>query len=881
MGAVIVKSVSVSSFGCLRDFSASFSDGIASIEKPNGWGKSTLAAFIKAMFYGLEDNGKKKDVFYERERYKPWSGGVFGGSLTFKTDEKIYRVERAFADKRKNDSFKLFDCKTNTESGDYGCDLGAELFGVNVDTFERSVFITLDPGKAPQKSDDITAKLGDLVQNDDAQNFSKAMEALEKAAGALKGKSGRAGEIPELEKKIKDDEAALREIADCEKRLAKIESDMALSKSRKDEKVAEQNALQKALAGAVDYEKRLQREALLAEIKSAEGARLALLDFFGGEDPGDFAIDKIDKAAGECAAQSAVARSRALRPSEKAEYDALLASFKGDVPSADDVSRVLALSNRRDALRREESGRKMTSAEADEYSSLLPKWRGVTSEEIDKNMALMDEAQKLGETLLAAQNEKAAADAALSAKKAQRPRATARIAFLFAAVVLAAAGVVCLLARSAAPAQSLAASIASMSAAALCAIAAALKKPAPIDASQEEKRAEEARKTLDSAKSRKTSCENSCDAFIARLSPGSPSRAAALAGIKARHERFKILSQKDSAFREWLGSLPEKIDEIEKEILSFVSRYGATDADGATMLLGNMKASLAKLENYGARIDSGAESERKSAEAKEALVSLMGGFKTQKTAPLESQAKECRENKKALQLAGEREGAARKKLSDFDRGHSAELTQILEAREGSKTPARLESEIESARRAALECESEIARAAEQESKLIERIDEKREIENDMAISEESAKEKSARRELILKAAEFLSAAQEELRREYMDPMAKGFAKYSRMMDDSLGLDITGDLSVTFSAEGATRESKSLSEGCKDMANVCARLALVDALFTKEKPPVMLDDPFVNLDDDKVEKALQMTRELSRDRQVIYFACHKSRSLALL
>ena len=44
----------VDNFGKLSNFDYQFSDGLTVIQEPNGFGKSTLAAFIKAMLYGLQ-----------------------------------------------------------------------------------------------------------------------------------------------------------------------------------------------------------------------------------------------------------------------------------------------------------------------------------------------------------------------------------------------------------------------------------------------------------------------------------------------------------------------------------------------------------------------------------------------------------------------------------------------------------------------------------------------------------------------------------------------------------------------------------------------------------------------------------------------------------
>ena len=62
----------IENFGKLHDLTYEFSSKVNVINAENGYGKSTLAAFIKVMFYGF-DNEKKRDVFEnERKRYSPW-----------------------------------------------------------------------------------------------------------------------------------------------------------------------------------------------------------------------------------------------------------------------------------------------------------------------------------------------------------------------------------------------------------------------------------------------------------------------------------------------------------------------------------------------------------------------------------------------------------------------------------------------------------------------------------------------------------------------------------------------------------------------------------------------------------------------------------------
>ena len=89
----------IENFGKLKDCSLDFADGIYMICEENGWGKNTFAAFIRAMFYGLEGERKKSIEENERKRYKHWHGGAFGGWLMFQVGEKLYKFSRIFYDK--------------------------------------------------------------------------------------------------------------------------------------------------------------------------------------------------------------------------------------------------------------------------------------------------------------------------------------------------------------------------------------------------------------------------------------------------------------------------------------------------------------------------------------------------------------------------------------------------------------------------------------------------------------------------------------------------------------------------------------------------------------------------------------------------------------
>ena len=58
----------VDNFGKLSNYDYRFSEGLTVIQEPNGFGKSTLAAFIKAMLYGFPRTAGRSVAGNERKK---------------------------------------------------------------------------------------------------------------------------------------------------------------------------------------------------------------------------------------------------------------------------------------------------------------------------------------------------------------------------------------------------------------------------------------------------------------------------------------------------------------------------------------------------------------------------------------------------------------------------------------------------------------------------------------------------------------------------------------------------------------------------------------------------------------------------------------------
>ena len=123
----------IEGFGKLSNFDFSFSDGLTSLVFENGYGKTTLLSFIKAMLYGLPSVKANTKRFEDRLHFYPFSHSKFGGSLTFCEGSSVYRIERFFDKKSEaRDEVRLYRDGALT---DFAEELGERFFGLDSESF--------------------------------------------------------------------------------------------------------------------------------------------------------------------------------------------------------------------------------------------------------------------------------------------------------------------------------------------------------------------------------------------------------------------------------------------------------------------------------------------------------------------------------------------------------------------------------------------------------------------------------------------------------------------------------------------------------------------------------------------------------------------------
>ncbi len=173
--------------------------------------------------------------------------------------------------------------------------------------------------------------------------------------------------------------------------------------------------------------------------------------------------------------------------------------------------------------------------------------------------------------------------------------------------------------------------------------------------------------------------------------------------------------------------------------------------------------------------------------------------------------------------------------------------------------------------------AELDRRIAESEDMLEKLPEK---QNELALAEEKLEAYREKHLIYAGAAKALETAEQALKDKYISPIKERFCTYSAAIERAIGEKITmnQDFQIFFERGGENRKDRHLSAGERSICALCFRLALIDNMYGKEQPFLIMDDPFVHLDAMHMEKTGRVLKELAKDRQILYFCCHESRKV---
>ena len=739
----------IENFGKLKDLSVDFTEGLNIVLRENGWGKSTFAAFIRAMFYGLSGDRKRDLSENERKRYKPWQGGVFGGQLVFEAGGKTYEVSRTFKDREGLDEFELRDARTGLPSADFSERLGEELFQLNRESFMRTLFISQADCETAVNAD-IHARVGNLTDSlNDMKHFEGALSRLTASMNALTP-NRKTGSVAKREEEIG---ALRRKLLDSEN----LESEWV----QKKEEEQGLNEKEEDLKQELKSNKAMQEAA--QEALAVRSARLS--------------HDRLKEAVQK--KQEAVDRARAV--------------FTADVPTTEETEAMIRAYT--GAIQYREAARANALSEEEKLSFVSLSDTAPERERI------------LKEPLSAGKEEGIAQGLQGASQESSRQSSVYRIFPVFMGVFLI-FGIIMLTQK-----QWIFGAV-SLAAGAVFAVLWAL----------EGKRSRE--RLLEAEKEAEKEAQRRAEIVREKTE----------ARMQAEADERRLQELKEKAARREASEASWK--EAYAPVEAFLEQCGE-ESSGAMEALYRVQVSdpmeaLIRLRN---RADDLEDAKRDLNAAKQELSAFESGEEYRNSLKTESQAED---------------------LPDLDT-LKTRAESLEEAREALRQERRLLDK----------------RLEQLEDSLDVREEDREKLEGFL---EKQAEEREKFRLLGL-AKDRLEAARTALTERYAEPLLKSFAGFYEMIsgESASAYRMDANTNLTALEEGKQREIEALSSGFRDLVGICLRTALAEAMFQEEKPFLIMDDPFTNLDDEKLQRGKAFLKKLAEEHQIIFLTCSKVRA----
>lgn len=892
------------------------SGGLNIIRGDNEAGKSTLGAFILGMFYGFKKEGRtriSRDPEYER--YRPWTGKDYRGTIVYEEGGRLYRLERSFDP----DVVRIYDDLTGedlthlfSQDSRKEYDFARRHLGLTTKEFRNTIWIgQLGSPQEPGLGAEIQGKLGDILQGG-SQDVSlvKALSALADERSKIKAPRSQKARLDIVQQEIAELQGELKAASERAEELRGwlIEaSELAKEKERLEEQVSRG-----------DWELKRLRHALLRGLLAEAEKLQGFIRETSERVQGLLWAKDIPDGAGEDYLSLRQEIDALLRRRAEAEQElARLEEKTREVEAA--LSAYLTLDQRVDeaalmSLYSKYSGAKAAASKSERAANEARRElraleeegeaKGYPEEEFDKK--ILEEAEELNETVVLAEKAKAKMEVELERARAQLASRSyggspgwvygLALAFLGIAVALtvmampmswAAFGVALVLMGVGIYRQS---------------VAARLRREDEAALAEKERELEEQEGRIESAR-------EALREYLAVLGAKSVEELRAVAReldlyltrLRSARKRY------EEAHKFWFEASQE-LSVIEKELVEVLRSLGVLEGGEAItdQVINSGRQKLARAASLKRDLAGLRERENETRDLIDRLERRLSELKTKEAELFAA----CGVSDRP---GFERKLSAKKEYEDASRALS-EYQGRLEALLAGRDPveiadeaARIEAEIAVSPWRAPEGESPVqdqvsesdyeARRSEQDA-LKSRLGEVKAnlaaLENGIRlrtedtrpvpeIEEDLARKRAIEEELMVDwealdlAHNMLSELSKSLRREFAPELNRRVSEImsritsGRYSDIRISPDL--EISVVSPETGHQLEVSCLSGGTVDQCYFALRVAIAEAITKKEEIPFFLDDSFVQYDDRRLSGALEVLAALAEKHQIILFSCH--------
>lgn len=878
-----ILSCHVDGFGTLHQYDVTFTDGLNTILQNNGTGKSTLAAFICAMFFGLTSASVKKSARSEyendRQKYTPWNKDGYGGWLIFETKGKQYKILRRFSEKKASeDEFELRDASTNLPSNDFDSNIGEELFAIDQDSFLRTAFIS-EQDIRPDVTAKINAKIGNLSQETaDMGNYEEVMQMLEDrmtkmSPGRKTGLIYKNEEtLKELDYQISFKDSILQQFKQRKDNIDTLhaqEKKALEARSEIQAKLKELSAIKDRQALQTSY------ETLKNSAADAQAAYAKDLAHFPKGVPAEKELDAYFAQAGHLDAIEQDIQNNEFTTEERSSYSHLLQAFAQGVPNDTVIQRVEEDLDTIKEVQNKILQQKLSSQEEAQYRRSEEKFHGLPPQEQELN-DLKDQWDSRCSRLTNLPFKKNAA--AMMQPVQNTVNHSGQIVLILGCALL------CLSIVGAFVLKNLYLILGGAVLFLLCLLF-ALNQTKKARAAQLQKQAAEQayqQQLDDIAKDEQYIAETEKtvgDALVRINGRFHPDTAGP--DLIRLNEEVRIYQDMKQRQDELL-SQPDVIalPALKEKVHAFLETYLAVKEDNEEnafrQLIYNKKEYLAlqeKEKNYKAAI----ALLHKNTDEITAFLNTFGYAIEQDPVREINTLRTWRQH---LLETKDAYTAAENKLNAFKDTHDISLLSQPIHTEGLGSMEELAQQLKDLQKELDDLGRESSDLQKQMDGLSENLDQIEELETQQKQLKEVNDKDRKLLSVITATKDYLEKARQSFSQKYMAPIQKAYAKYYHMLagSDAKDYELDADLNLTYVAYGKNHNTAVLSKGYQDVVGLCRRMAFVDAMYPAEKPFLLLDDPFAHLDDEKLAGAKEFLKKVSQEYQVIYFTCNEYKTI---
>ena len=787
----------IENFGKLSDVDIDLNNGTNVIFHENGWGKSTLAEFIRVMFYGLEGSRKKEYLENDRTRFQPWNGKHFGGELSFEANGKQYKIVRNLAGKDRDMTFKLYDLTTMLESSDYSEKIGEELFGVDCESFRKTCFVGGEGVKFNGINSVIGAKVSSVSQIGDLDNYDAAESKISAYlnANSPTRKTGELFKLKSLMNELKQNIKNKDSVAD---RISEIKRNRALSEEKIRELKEEQEkavGLQKINAESKQTKLKLET---LNNLKADVESRKLSLDERLQELPEEIPTpDMLDKANAMVQEFSELQAQKNIIDGvgESERFLELKRYFSFGIPDPDTIQNMINKVNNLQNLRQMN----------ETYASLL--------ESEEKRLAVEENNLK---------------------QKRQKVEFKKKM-LLIAALVFFAVSIGCAIGYKV-TGDTLCLGFACI-AGVLGVIPLSVRGMTDSDInyySFDTEHIDKYKHGIERNNKEIKDVEDIVKAFLLvhSLEYSEEKAEEYMYDIKLKSIEYIGLKKAIKDNSDLSEDLNIKLDEIADDLELLLEKMGLTgneysdeDIDEVSRNLNALSRSVYTYEHEVREYEKAQEKLRDYLEKNPDVEKIETGS------------------------VGEVPD------EDYSVGIKEIASRISEQQE---LISRYDRELENA---------------------FEAMDAFSEAEERLSEMEAEYNERSDKYAIVEKTQNYLREAKELFIAKYMSPIKDSFDSYYNIISENGDVfRIDANVNLARKEEGEYHDIQAQSEGYGEAIGICMRLALLDTMYKNEKPFIVLDDPFFQMDETRLNGARKLMDAVAEKYQIIYMTCHESRAL---